>query len=285
MLRRIAHKIGIRRLALECRQLVTGEWQRQRAQRRTVQEQQKDAERRIADSHSYFASIKNKFAGQRGFVIGNGPSLKLADLEKMKDEVTLAANKVYLAFDKVSWRPTFITVADPLLWEKVQDEIWKHHDTILVPSYLADIRGVQGKTQTFRFLGLAPDWAQKTPGSYFSSDLGVGMFGGYTVTYENLQLAAHLGLNPIYIIGCDHYYKGETRTMPETPIVTKDASNHFLPGYRTPGEVVNPAPIAEMDESYRQARDYCSGKNIKIINATRGGHLEVFERADFDELF
>jgi hypothetical protein len=284
MLKRIARKIGVGHIALQSRRLVTGEWQRERAQRLAAQEQQQDVEKRVAKSRSYFASIKGKFAGQRGFVIGNGPSLKLADLEKIKDEVTLAANKVYLAFDKVSWRPNFVTVVDALVWSKVQNEIWNHHDAVLIPSYLPELAGAGGLAKTFKALGDAskPVGAgQKLP---FSDDLSIGAFGGYTVTYENLQLAVHLGLNPIYIIGCDHFYKGETKLAPNTPIATKDANNHFLPGYRAPGEIVNPATIDEMDASFLQARRFAESRGIRIINATRGGSLEVFERDDFDRI-
>ena len=285
MLRQFARKVGIGKFALQSRRLVSGEWQRERAQRRAAQEQQNDVERRIAESRAYFASIKGKFAGRRGFVIGNGPSLKLADLEKIKDEVTLAANKVYLAFDKVSWRPSFVTVVDPLVWEKVQDEIWKHHAAVLIPSYLPEFPAARGKAKTFRDLGNASDLWRKDHATHFSNDLCEGAFGGYTVTYENLQLAVHLGLNPIYLIGCDHFYKGETKMAPNSPIVTKNATNHFLPGYRAPGEVVNPATIEEMNESFSQARAFCEAKDILIFNATRGGHLDVFQRVNFDDLF
>ena len=36
--------------------------------------------------------------------------------------------------------------------------------------------------------------------------------------------------------------------------------------------------------AYRCARGWADRHGIRIRNATRGGHLEVFERADLDEL-
>jgi len=47
-------------------------------------------------SRRYWASVKGRYAGRRGFVIGNGPSLKAADLELLRDEVCIASNKIYL---------------------------------------------------------------------------------------------------------------------------------------------------------------------------------------------
>jgi hypothetical protein len=285
MLSLIARKLGIGKLVLQSRRLVSGELQRERNLHRAAENYANHVEKRILESYSYFAAMKNKYVGRRGFVIGNGPSLKLSDLEKIKDEVSIAANKVFLAFDKVSWRPNYVTVVDPLVWEKVQNEIWKHHDAVLIPSYLPELLNGSEKAKTFRSLGNASDLWRKDHGIYFSGDFCKGAFGGYTVTFENLQLAVHLGLNPIYIIGCDHFYKGETKMPPNTPVVTRDASNHFLPGYRAAGEVVNPATIEEMDESFAQARAYSEGIGIQILNATRGGHLDVFNRVKFDDLF
>jgi hypothetical protein len=285
MLRRFAKSVGISKVVLKARHLIDGQWWRHQASERALRQKFAEVERRIEESRPFFAALKNKYAGHRGFVIGNGPSLRLEDLELMKGEVTLAANKVYLAFDKVAWRPTYVTVVDPLVWEKVQDDIWKHHDAVLVPSYLPELKGGHGKAKTFRNLGNASDLWRVDGGLHFSDDFTKGAYGGYTVTYENLQLAVHLGLNPIYIVGCDHFYKGEDKMKPNDPIVTKDASNHFLPGYRVPGEIVNPATIDEMNEGFRQARDYCANHGVQLFNATRGGHLEVFERTSFDDLF
>jgi hypothetical protein len=40
-----------------------------------------------------------------------------------------------------------------------------------------------------------------------------------------------------------------------------------------------------MMNSYRRTEEYSRGHGFRIYNATRGGALEIFERADFDKLF
>jgi hypothetical protein len=142
---------------------------------------------------------------------------------------------------------------------------------------------VRVDVKTFRFLGCTAD-AKTVDSIPFSNDACLGFYGGYTVTFENLQLAAHLGLNPIYIIGCDHYYAGESGIKKDSPVITGQQQNHFLPGYRSPGEVVNPAPIAEMTHSYESAQRFALRQGIQIFNASRGGHLEVFPRISLDML-
>jgi hypothetical protein len=189
-----------------------------------------------------------------------------------------------MAFDKVSWRPSFLTIADPLVWEKVQKEIWLHHESVSIPSYLPKLEESNGRAKTFRYLGTAPDLKREKGVFHFSDNLCIGAFAGYTVTYENLQLAAHLGLNPIYVIGCDHFYIGESKHAADSSIETTCEGNHFLPGYRKLGEIVKAAPIEAMTESYQRARLFAESHGIQIFNATRGGYLEVFERVNFDEI-
>ena len=44
--------------------------------------------------------------GKRCFVIGNGPSLKVSDLERIKNEDCFAANRIFKIFPNTTWRPT-----------------------------------------------------------------------------------------------------------------------------------------------------------------------------------
>ena len=120
----------------------------------------------------------------------------------------------------------------------------------------------------------------------FSNDLSRGVCNGYSITYANLQFAVHLGLNPIYLIGCDHNYDGEAKLPANTQLEVKaNQNNHFIKGYRKPGEIVYNAPLDDLTEAYRNAQAFSQANGISIFNATRGGKLDVFERANFDELF
>ena len=69
-----------------------------------------------------------------------GQVLAIEDLNKLKKEITIASNKIYLAFDETNWRPNYYTVADQILWPKIKDEL-KNIDisNIHIPSYIDDI--------------------------------------------------------------------------------------------------------------------------------------------------
>lgn len=226
------------------------------------------------------AAIKNLHKGRRGFVIGNGPSLNMRDLTKLKNEVTIAANKIYLSFSETEWRPQYVTVCDSLVWKKIKHSLHNHYDTVFVPSTF-DTTECLADCISYRYLGNSVKADGSANSDAFSTDLAIGAYGGYSVTYDNLQLAVHLGLNPIYLLGCDHYYAGETCKTPDVP-VSANSINHFSSEYRTAGEQVNPAPINLMTTAYAIASEFTSKHGVSIVNATRGGHLDVFERADLD---
>lgn len=224
---------------------------------------------------NYWNSLKNIHQGKRGFIIGNGPSLKMDDLDQLTGEITIASNKIYLAFEKTNWRPNYYTTADIILWDKIKHEVSKYFEYIHIPNYLEkdSIKNVIY-------------WNSKLMGikKRFSNDMSISTYSGHTVTYENLQLAVHLGLNPIYLIGCDHNYPGEKSVKPGKPIKQSENQSHFIKGYRKAGETVLPASIIDMEISYNEAKKYAKKNNIKIFNATRGGYLEIFERKDLDDI-
>jgi len=233
------------------------------------------------NSKAYWRSLKGIHNGRRGFVLGNGPSLRIEDLDRLQGEISIASNKIFLAFEKTAWRPDYLTITDELVMPKVLDDLPEHFETIHAEeNCMVFPRGM--KVRVWRRLrrGKDPEFF----GLPFSLDPVQGFYGGGTVTYQNLQLAAYMGLDPIYIIGCDHYYADEEGSAANCPIETKETNNHFIEGYRKPGEVVSPAPIDVMNEAYATAAEFSKRSGIRIYNATRGGHLETFPRVDLDEV-
>lgn len=235
--------------------------------------------RLVAESTHFWQTTRNSLAGRPGWVIGNGPSLRVEDLDRLKNQVCLASNKIYLAFERTAWRPAYYTCADKLVWEKVQPALPGLFPLVLGLSTLP-LPTVDFPYRIARMVG-----GHRSAREAFSTDCGNGVYGGRTVTFFNLQIAAHLGLNPIYLLGCDHYYAGEAGAAKAGEVVQHaTASNHFVPNYRQPGEKVNSAPIEEMNGAFAVARRVAETRGIKILNATRGGHLEAFERARFDDV-
>lgn len=229
-------------------------------------------------------SFSRKIDGLRGtgpiFVVGNGPSLNIADLDHIHrlGIPSIASNKVFLGFETCEWRPTIYTIADKLVWQEIRQKIPEGIKTVFAPSSFfgsCSVQKISWKALSNTF---------EITENNFSKDLLEGIYGGETVTYENIQIAVNLGYDPIYLIGCDHYYPGESETG-NNVVVHSGEKTHFIDGYRTKGQISNKADIGKMNTAYTIARHVAMSKSVSIYNLTRGGYLEVFDRVNLDEVF
>ncbi|HOH28077.1 MAG TPA: hypothetical protein PLC40_00245, partial [Candidatus Hydrogenedentes bacterium] len=68
-------------------------------------------------------ALKDKHKGGRCVIVGNGPSLAIRDLDRLKDEITVASNRIFLAFSETEWRPTYFTMCDVVVARENKDDI------------------------------------------------------------------------------------------------------------------------------------------------------------------
>jgi len=227
--------------------------------------------------------------GKKCFVIGNGPSLTLADLEKIRENgiCSFASNSIFNCFSKTLWRPDYYFVVDG----------WFIINTFKDNEQLAYILGnckymfTRSNSWLCHFqndpniknLFLFQTEFQRSLSVYeFSEDCSQKVFSGYTVTYAMLQMAAYMGFSEIYLLGIDHHYSNE---MTEDGGIAVDANLKDHAEMLHDSFHVNAAPVYKMTRAYEAAKRYAEAHGIRICNATRGGALEVFERVDFDSLF
>ena len=221
--------------------------------------------------------LKGEGKGKRCFIVGNGPSLTVEQLEQIKDEDCFGSNRIYKMFDRTAWRPKYYVIQDRYdntksIYEKVDiknffvsDFYWKEH-------------GMKNPHAICYHIKRNLKQSREIP---FSNDVSKYIQAASTVTYTMIQLAAYMGYSEIYLIGMDHTYANVTNDKGQI-IKKNNVKNHAFED-ETPNEVV--ANIAYMELAYSVAREYCESHGIKIYNATIGGELEVFKRTDFWNLF
>ena len=223
---------------------------------------------------------KNIHSGKRVFIIGNGPSLQIEDLEVLHKhkEICFGFNRIYRVYNRTNWRPNYIGITDIDLLadcykdlEIMESEVfwgdcfWR----INVPKEFSHVKTIHLELQDYY-----PNYPD------FSDDISKGVYWGYTVTYDiGLQVAAYMGFTDIYLLGMDHSVIGSV----------SDNRNHFITDYYAKEEKGKyNKRIFERDKltkAYEKAELYSRKHGFRIYNATRGGSLEVFERVDFDSLF
>lgn len=213
--------------------------------------------------------------------MGNGPSLLKADLNRLAGEVTIVSNAHYLIWDQLTYIPTFLAVEDRLVAEDRADELQALEGiTRIFPFDLRPLLGPADSTKLY--LNFPRDYANAPR---FSRDLARRGYWGGTVSFLNLQLAAYLGCDPIVLIGFDHSYVVPSEKLDNPVIHSQTADvNHIHPDYFGPGYRWHDPNVQRMETAYECARAELAARGVRVVNATEGGHLEVFERASFDSL-
>ena len=231
-------------------------------------------------------ALRDRHRGQRAFIVGNGPSLRMDDLDRLVGEVTFGCNRIYLAFPETRFRPTYYTAIDAL--------------GVQLDAPAIDAVGVDDPDMCKLMPYDVRPWLRRRAQCVFF-DMGAGnlagfsgdplrqeLFGGYSVLFIQMQLAFYMGVAEVYVIGCDHHWRipaGEPERVWGDAVLTSEGErNHFHPDYRRPGERWNLPKVDLQEKAFAIARRHYERAGRRIFNATRGGQLEVFERRDFDEV-
>lgn len=243
------------------------------------------------ESNVRIAKWKDAFNGGKCVLLGNGPSLTIQDLEKLhqKNAITFGCNFINKIFDKTAWRPDFYCCIET-------SAILTNIDYIIHGDVKAKF--VKDLSLTEHEGKLSESMAENLclfnyacSSDEFSSDPSKLVFDGYTVMFSMLEFAVYLGFKNIYLLGVDnsqppevhtsnfleqkaHFYdedENELKLRKEIMPKHKDYDNYEL--YQK-----------NLNKYYGVAKKYAERHGIKIMNATRGGKLEVFERVDFDEV-
>lgn len=234
--------------------------------------------RRNKDALLKLKDLKNIHEGERCFIIGTGPSLTIADLEQLADEITFAPNRIFEILQKTAWRPTYYMCQDHDIINKFSDEIRSISAKIkfLPVEYSSCFVGDEYRYFVLKENDYYPNDAK------FSGDISSHISQGYTVTYGAIQMAVYMGFKEIYLIGVDHNYS-IIRDSNGRPVKLSDSKNYS----ETMTEYINISNLPRVEEStiaYETADKVTRKMGIRIYNATRGGKLEAFERIDIDNL-
>ena len=231
--------------------------------------------------YSSTRKLQNYYKGGRCFILGNGPSLLLEDLEMLNknNEIVFVSNNFYRWFDKTALRPDFYFICDVL---DVKAEEFLQEDKI---NFMANIyfrSDIIKKTKNLFFFEISP-WIQYDYYPYkpfFSEDLPLVYEAG-SISYIMLQMAVNMGFKEIYFLGMDNDFPVIVK-HDGTVLIDEKIKHHFYSEQKLRLTTYN-KDMFEVE--YEYARDYCKNKGVSIYNATRGGKLEVFERVDFESLF
>lgn len=214
---------------------------------------------------------------ERCFIIGNGPSLKMEDLDMLakQKEICFGLNLIHMAYPNTRWRPDYICVSDTLTIKKNVQKIVKNNNC---PLFIADsfLRFYEGELVEEKIIPFRKLYSNETNHfEYgFSLDITDGICNANSVAYYALQIAVYMGFEEIYLLGMDNgnwalHFDGEY--LKEASVIRKNYD------WAMESRIIS--------QAFQKAEEVSVGHGFKIYNATRGGTLEVHERVNFDKIF
>lgn len=219
--------------------------------------------------------LKNKHKNKRAFIIANGPSLKPRDLDLLKNEITLASNKIYLAFEQTNWRPSYYFVTDGLVYTQNYKKIDQLRLNKFFSSHMISLKKKMKDSTYFSLSYQQP--------AQFKTNPIFGIYSGSTVTYVMLEFAIYMGIKEIYLIGLDFNFE-LPNNVSSKELICEGEMNHFHKGYRKIGEKWTKPNLQLQRDAFLKAKDYCKKNNIKIYNVSKNTKLDVFESIDFEKI-
>lgn len=228
---------------------------------------------------------KSKFARQRCFFIGNGPSLRAEDLTKLHEagEITFAFNRIYNIFDQTLWRPTFYVSQDEKMLATCADIVCGlQADAKFIPIQLKWWNDISiDNAAYFNIVNQQVDDPQQF---LFSDDISRCIYNSMTGMYTAAQIAAYMGFTKIHLIGVDHHFRISQNNQGEI-VVDNSVKDYFTDKYNEDKDKLYIPNTERSTLTYVAMKKQCDARNIHVFNATRGGKLEVFPRIEFDSLF
>jgi hypothetical protein len=247
--------------------------------------------------------FRNKHFGERVFILASGPSIKTQNLKPLENETCIAVSHFHLHEDIHTINPRYHVLAP-------QHPPFNFNDS---SKYFRDFIKAYPDNQTSIFLGinhykynylqLLKEHPELKRPIFYYLDYSAGMqldeqnhllddswditkspFAMRTVIYGAIQLAIFMGFKQIILLGCDHDYLND---------INRTTNHHF---YQEEKGISDKSHLEQFTrekwffeyymrwKDYRLMNEYAASKGVKIINATNGGLLDVFERRELTQL-
>jgi hypothetical protein len=227
------------------------------------------------ESIRHLVKLKNTHTGKRAFILGNGPSLGITDVKKLEEEYTLGMNRVYLAFPEWGFSTSYFVCVNDLVIEQASLDIQQ----LNMVKFLS-WRGRRFIPFDKNTIFLNSTYERPT----FAKDARGRLWEGATVTYVALQLAFHMGFDPVILIGVDHNFV--SKGTPNTMVVSNgDDPDHFDPRYFGRGFRWQLPDLEASERAFMMAKQAFEMDGRQVLDATIGGKLNVFPKVKYNSLF
>ena len=162
-----------------------------------------------------YRGLNNKEQGRRAFILGNGPSIALEDLSRLRGELVIGMNASTQLEQYYGFVQNYYCVSDARFLNNPEKRAWGTSclDGSTIRVLRKDIKEHDDPSLISKTL-----YVPHLKRDGFSENVEVGFYYGCSTTMLALQLAYHLGCKEIYMLGVDLRYS------PESPRFYKETS-------------------------------------------------------------
>lgn len=204
-------------------------------------------------------NIKDLYNIEKGadiFILANGPSILLEDLNKLKNKVVIGMNASTILERKFNFYTKYYVCSDTRFITHPEKSRYAIEDLNL--STLRILRKELEVYDTYTRKDLT-FYVKALQRDGFSTDLNVGYYYGCTTTMLAIQLAYFLGAKNIYLLGVDlRYSLSQPRFYNETSFQIDDSF--------TSVQIFN----------IKNAFDFLAKKNVFLHNCSENSYLRPY---------
>ena len=243
-------------------------------------------------------NLRNTHKGKRIFIVGTGPSIKKQDLKLLKNEIVISLNEFFLHPDISIIKPKYYLYTGYYIhtetvdynvavdWYKLFEEcIEKNNGMALLPIGDFDFFKVNNLMQDsifekyfFNYV-LDPKYINE-----FEFEKNFLSYFGNNAAVNAIALAFFMGASEICLLGMDHdwilTFKDKKQNHfyeDDESLMYKDHSENFKRNLLY-DNLIN---YVNIFEQYQAFEKYSVKNDVKIINLTEGGLLDVFITKDY----
>lgn len=242
------------------------------------------------------SALRNRHAGQRCFILGNGPSANKLDLTVLKGETVISVSNGYLHQAYAMFAPRYhcvpqisygkLTREDVVAWFA---EMHQHlgNAELFLNETEAELVREHGlfRGRIVRYVALRKNFDEL--GDRGIIDITRPIPGVESVPVMALMIAMYMGFNEIILLGVDHdswLTGGYSYAFKVKALEGKDVSVDHVGRILTPNYDTFQS-LARLWRQYRVLNEIAKKNSIAIINATPGGELDEFPRREYKSLF
>jgi hypothetical protein len=215
--------------------------------------------------------FKNVHPGETGVVIGNGPSLKIADVSALSRKYpTFGSNQIF----RLPFTPTYYSIVDKEMLDTCTPLPYDFTPTKFI------------RAGNYFIEGNNPIYPIVAGG--FSKDIDSFVVLGGTVTYALFQIAYYMGFQTLLLLGVDHNYPMAGRMKPGRAFVGEEYDpDHFQPSDGLPyfrfGKTYNAPELERVEQYYKWADEFFKLEGRRIVNLTPNSKTDAFEKMSIEE--